>query len=168
MKLKALALSLLTFGCLSAQTAFEVGQPAPRIDVTLSDTTQINIGSLYEKGPVLVYFYPKADTPGCTTQACNLRDSFVALSDKGIQVVGVSQDNAEKQAAFKAKYNLPFILVADTEGLLGKAFGVGSYAGLVYKRQTFLIVNQKLVWKDLSATPDTQAQDALNALEAAK
>ena len=142
----------------------EVGSDAPQAAALTDEGHSVELASLYAKGPVLVYFYPKADTPGCTAQACNLRDHFTELTEKGVIVAGVSRDNVEAQAAFKEKYHLPFTLFADTDNTIGKAFGVGSYAGLAYKRQSFLVRDGKVVWRDLSATPAEQAQDVLRFL----
>lgn len=143
------------------------GAEGPRIDVTIESGATVNLGSAYDQGPVLVYFYPKSDTPGCTTQACNLRDNFAELADKGVTVFGVSRDTVAAQQKFKDKYNLPFNIVADFEGKVGEAFGVDQ-RGSNWARQSFLIVEGKVVWVDKKATPASQAADALAALDAAK
>ncbi|MFP4540402.1 MAG: peroxiredoxin [Opitutales bacterium] len=143
-----------------------VGAEAPTLSVTTHTGETLDLGSSYAEGPVLVYFYPKAFTPGCTAQACNLRDEFADLAAEGITVLGVSRDSVEKQAEFRAEYNLPFTLIADTGNELGKAFGVGSMMGVVHKRQSFLVVDGKVAWRDLSATPASQAQDLLAAYAA--
>lgn len=124
------------------------------------DGKVVDFAALYAKGPVVVYFYPKADTPGCTAQACSLRDSYAELTDNGITVVGVSTDNAEAQKAFKAKYDLPFDLIPDVEQKVLDAFGVDTLAGMS-TRQAFLIVDGQIVWHDSSASTDKQAQDIL-------
>lgn len=136
---------------------------APVLQTMDQDGQPVDLAKLYEQGPVVVYFYPKADTPGCTAQACSLRDSYQELTDKGVTVVGVSTDDAESQKAFKAKYNLPFILVPDTEKKVLEAFGVSSVAGLS-SRQAFLIKGGKIVWHDASASTDKQAEDVLKQL----
>ncbi|MFA5257421.1 MAG: peroxiredoxin [Opitutales bacterium] len=144
----------------------EVNSPAPLVTATLDDGSTLELATLYAKGPLLVYFYPKSGTPGCTRQACNLRDNFEELTDHGLQVIGVSRDSVKSQTGFRDKQKLPFHLVADNDGVLGDAFGVPRSLGLVYARQSFLIVDGKVAWIDRHATPDTQAQDALAALEA--
>ncbi len=158
---------LAMFGLFSANAdPLEPGADAPAPTVTISTGESLDLAELYAEGPVLVYFYPKADTPGCTAQACNLRDSFEDLTDAGLRVVGVSADGVEAQAAFKEKYSLPFVLVADKDRALQNGFGVpGKF---VPKRQSFLVVDGKVVWRDLSAKPKTQAAEALAALEAAR
>lgn len=155
---------MLPFG-LFADGPLEPGQPAPAATIPNHLGEPVDLAALYAAGPVLVYFYPKSDTPGCTRQACNLRDNFVDLQEAGLQVVGVSMDSVANQLAFQKKYGLPFILLADEDKVLGKAFGVGSFAGMAYKRQSFLIVDGKIAWRDLGASPSTQSADALKALQ---
>lgn len=157
-------MSLIPTG-LTAKDPLEIGAPAPQINVVSEQNAPLQLADIYRQGPVLVYFYPKADTPGCTRQACNLRDHYTELQEAGIRILGVSSDSAADQAAFKAKYQLPFSLVADEDGRLAQGFGVGGLMGF-YKRQSFLIVDGKVVWRDLSADPKTQAEMALEALRA--
>src|ERR1044072_3448172 len=113
-------LSLLAFTGLfvlgTAAFALEVGDPAPILTAKDQDDKSLSFGETYKKGVTLVYFYPKADTPGCTAEACSLRDSYEDLRAKGLQVIGVSEDKAEDQKKFQEKYKLPFPLVADTDG----------------------------------------------------
>jgi peroxiredoxin Q/BCP len=149
---------------LFAKEPLEVGAKAPEMTVTLHSGEHAELADMYASGPVVVYFYPKSDTPGCTKQACNIRDNFAALQDKGITILGVSTDKVEAQKAFKEKYNLPFSLVADSDKALGKAFGVGSFMGMAYKRQSFLVIDGKIAWRDLSSDPSSQSADILAAL----
>jgi thioredoxin-dependent peroxiredoxin len=116
------------------------------------------------KGFLLVYFYPKSDTPGCTKQACSLRDSFETLTEKGVKVFGVSKDPVKAQKAFKDKYKLPFDIIADEDASVINAFGVPATMGFA-KRQAFLFKDGKLVWRDLAAATDKQAADVLAFLE---
>lgn len=141
----------------------EIGAEAPAITVTTHTGDKLDLAAAFAAGPVAVYFYPMADTPGCTRQACNIRDNFDALKKAGITVIGVSKDSVAAQQAFHGKYGLPFTLVADEDRALGKAFGVGSWMGAAYKRQTFLVVDGKVAWRDLSAKPDSQTQAILDA-----
>jgi peroxiredoxin Q/BCP len=157
------ALFMLTFSLKSSPLNVGTEAPAPVVPNHLGES--VDLAKLYESSPVLLYFYPKSDTPGCTRQACNLRDNFSELKEAGMEIVGVSMDSVEDQLAFKEKYDLPFILIADKDKTLGKAFGVGSYAGMAYKRQSFLIVGGNIVWRDLGATPTSQSSDALAALQ---
>lgn len=163
-----LTLLLITPMSLFANDPLEVGASAPAPSVVTHLGEPLDLAALYAAGPVLVYFYPKADTPGCTKQACNLRDNFSDLQDAGVTVVGVSTDSVKSQREFQEKYELPFLLVADEERALGKAFAVGSFMGMAYKRQSFLVVDGKIAWRDLSATPASQSADILAALAAVR
>ncbi len=112
---------------------------------------------------LLVYFYPKADTPGCTAQACSLRDSYAELKEKNVKIFGVSSDNVGQLVAFSEKYQLPFDLLSDQNGEIAKAFSVSSLFGF-YSRQAFLFEGQKLIWRDTSASTRKQADDVLKIL----
>ena len=125
----------------------------------------MSFAEVYKKGMTLVYFYPKADTPGCTAEACSLRDSFADLRARGVQILGVSEDRQESQKKFQDKYHLPFTLIADHDGAVAKAFGVPTMMGFA-KRQSFLIAGGKIAWRDLSASTTRQADDVRKALDA--
>lgn len=156
--------SILSLFSSARAEPLEVGATAPTPAAVDQDGQAFSFADLYAKGPALVYFYPKADTPGCTKQACNLRDSFADLESEGLQVVGVSLDKPAAQKAFKEKYQLPFVLIADENKNVAEAFGVP--VTVVTKRQSFLVRDGKIAWRDLQATPATQAQDVLAALKA--
>lgn len=155
-------MSLLSFLGLSA-SALEVGDPAPAVTANDQDGKPLSFPEAYKKGVTLVYFYPKADTPGCTAEACSLRDSYDDLRAKGLQIIGVSEDKADAQKKFQEKYKLPFSLVADTDGSVAKAFGVPTTGGFA-ARQSFLIKDGKIVWRDLKASTKNQAADVRQAL----
>src|SRR5471032_3374504 len=115
--------SLLATAAFAHAAPLEVGAPAPVISAVDQDGKTVNFKDVYAKGPTLVYFYPKADTPGCTKQGCSIRDSWEDLKKAGIQVIGVSEDKVEAQKAFAQKYNLPHTLIADSDGKVAGAFG---------------------------------------------
>jgi peroxiredoxin Q/BCP len=165
MKNAIITMSLLTFlGIAAHADPLAVGAPAPEISAIDQDGKSVNLKDVYAKGPTLVYFYPKADTPGCTKQACSIRDDWSKLQEKGVQVLGVSADKPESQKKFQEKYSLPFPLVADTDGQLAKAFGVPNTFGLT-ARQSFLIKDGKVVWNMLKASTAGHAADVLKAVE---
>jgi thioredoxin-dependent peroxiredoxin len=137
-----------------------VGSALPAVEQLNQDGKPVKIGEVGATGFFLVYFYPKADTPGCTKQACSLRDSYEKLKEKGVLIYGVSMDKAPAQKAFQEKYKLPFDLLADADGRVVAAFGVPSAMGFS-KRQAFLFKDGKLVWSDLSASTDQQANDVM-------
>ncbi len=144
----------------------EVGADAPKVKTVDQKGNPVDLGTELAKGITLVYFYPKADTPGCTKQACNLRDAFEDVTKAGIKVYGVSADTPEAQLAFAEKFQLPFTLLADKAGEVITAFGVPANEKGFASRQSFLIKDGKVIWRDLKATPTSQAQDAIAAAKA--
>ena len=141
--------------------------PAPRIEAVDQDGRTVKLEDLYKKGLTLVYFYPKAGTPGCTKQACSLRDSYEELTKQGVHVVGVSMDKAESQKKFQEKNKLPFTLLADPDGKVVEAFGVGSFLGFA-SRQAYLIKDGNVIWRDKKASTSEQAADVLRVLKEMK
>lgn len=101
----------------------KVGDPAPDFSAVTDDGTTLTLAALRGK-KVILYFYPKDDTPGCTAQACGLRDSYPLIEEKNGVVLGVSPDSAKSHLKFRLKYNLPFTLLADTEHVIAEAYGV--------------------------------------------
>ena len=148
-----------------------VGAPAPQITAVDQDGKPVNFTDIYAKGITLVYFYPKAGTSGCTAEACSLRDSYTNLQGQGLQIIGVSRDTTDAQKKFQEKYNLPFTLVADTDGKVASAFGVPMMgAGLLplASRQSFIVKDGKIVWNSLKAQTKGSAQEVQKALDALK
>ncbi len=160
----AVAASLLASPLLAEP--LDVGADAPKVQTVDQKGDPVDLGKELASGISLVYFYPKADTPGCTKQACNLRDAFEEVTKAGIKVFGVSADTPEDQLAFAEKYELPFTLLADKKGEVIAAFGVPANDRGFASRQSFLIKDGKIVWRDLKANPTTQAQDVLAAAKA--
>jgi thioredoxin-dependent peroxiredoxin len=113
-----------------------VGKPAPDFTAMAQDGTTVHLAALKGK-PVVVYFYPKDETPGCTKEACSFRDSWKALAATGAVLVGVSADSLDSHKGFAAHYQLPFRLVSDPDGAIGQKFGVPFHG--VHKRQTIVI-----------------------------
>jgi peroxiredoxin Q/BCP len=101
----------------------EVGTYAPDFEATTASGDTIKLSD-YRGKTVILYFYPKADTPGCTKQACNFRDNYGAFEERDVVVLGASPDTVADQQAFKEKYNLPFTLIADTDHKVSELFGV--------------------------------------------
>ncbi len=132
----------------------QVGDIAPDFEVA-SDSGELVRLSDYRGQRVVLYFYPQADTPGCTTQACTFRDNYALFQEKGVVVLGASPDTVEAQANFKRKYNLPFVLLADADKTVANAYGLWGthkieYEGVTYevtgvRRSTFIIDEQGIV-----------------------
>lgn len=99
-----------------------VGDPAPQFSLVDQDGNQWSLDSNLGN-PVVIYFFPRADTPGCTTQACDVRDHWSQFKDLGVEVVGISPDSQERMARFAGKYDLPHRLLADPERSVIKAYG---------------------------------------------
>ena len=142
------------------------GAPAPQLTAKDQDGKAISFADVYSKGITLVYFYPKAETPGCTAEACSLRDAYEGLHAKGLQILGVSKDGVEAQKKFHENKKLPFTLIADPEGNVAEAFHVPLIPVIgVTKRQSFLIKDGKVVWSSLSAQTGSAAQEVQKALD---
>src|ERR1700722_5455260 len=109
-------MSFLAFFGLKKASAIEIGADAPAVTATDETGQTVHFADYYSKGTTLVYFYPKADTPGCTAEACGLRDSFQGLKARGVEVLGVSEDKPDAQKHFREKFHLPFVLIADADG----------------------------------------------------
>lgn len=166
-----LATTLLTFTAAHASEGEKVSLPAPDVSGLNQDGVNIKFTDVYAKGPTVVFFYPKANTPGCTKQACSLRDAFADLSKKGVQVLGVSFDQPEAQKKFRDDFTLPYDLIADPEGKIVDAFGVKRMERgtmTLAARQAFLVKDGKIVWKDTQASTDKQAEDIQRVLAKAK
>ena len=123
----------------------------------------------YRGGWVAVYFYPKDDTPGCTTEACNFRDNIYAFKAIGASVVGISVDDVESHNEFASKYKLPFTILADETGATAEAYGVLRDWKLtkIASRQSFLVDPEGMIAKHYGdVDPETHTQDVLADLEA--
>ena len=150
----------------------EEGKPAPGFELVSDSGETVKLSELRGK-PVVLYFYPKDDTPGCTAQACGIRDAWSEFEARGAVVLGVSPDNESRHAKFREKYQLPFTLLADTEHKTADEYGVWvekKYAGKTYmgvERSTFVIDADGNVATELRRVkPDAHAADVLAALQA--
>jgi peroxiredoxin Q/BCP len=116
----------------------EEGKPAPDFELTSDTGEQVKLSD-FRGRPVVLYFYPKSDTPGCTAQACGIRDVYSDFEQRGAVVLGVSSDKEAAQTKFKSKYELPFTILADPDHVAGKAYGVEKPDSPYFERSTFLI-----------------------------
>jgi peroxiredoxin Q/BCP len=116
----------------------EEGKPAPDFELLSDEGDKVKLSSFRGK-PVVLYFYPRDDTPGCTKQACGIRDAYDAFREKGAVVLGVSTDTQASHVKFKSKYELPFTLLADPDQQTGDAYGVRKEGGRSFERSTFVI-----------------------------
>ncbi len=159
---------LLAISPLALAEAVTEGDPAPGFELRDQDGELHSLEDYRDKWVVL-YFYPKDDTPGCTTEACSFRDSIFAFRDLGCYVLGVSLDDTESHKKFADKYSLPFPLLADTEGTTAAAYGVKStmFGLTVAKRQSFLINPGGDIARHYEdVDPDTHSEQVLRDLQA--
>jgi thioredoxin-dependent peroxiredoxin len=148
----------------------ETGQEAPDFTLPDQDGNEVTLSALRGE-PVVLYFFPKADTPGCTAQACGIRDAYGEFEGAGAVVLGVSPDSVERHVKFKQKYDLPFTLLADPEHEVAERYGVWGekrFAGRNFwgvSRTTFVVAPDGTVAKVMQRVkPDTHARDVLAAL----
>jgi len=142
----------------------EEGKPAPDFELTNDSGEKVKLSDLRGK-PVVLYFYPKSDTPGCTKQACGIRDVYGEFQQRGAVVLGVSSDKEAAQAKFKAKYGLPFPILADPDHEAGKAYGVDKDGGKYFERSTFIVDADGNIAKIMrKVDPKTHAGKVLAAL----
>ena len=148
----------------------EEGKPAPNFELTSDSGETVTLAGLRGK-PVVLYFYPKDDTPGCTTQACGIRDAYGEFERAGAVVLGISPDSEKSHVKFKDKHGLPFTLLSDTDHAVAEQYGVWGekkFMGRTYlgvKRWTFVIGDDGTVKKVLpDVKPATHADDVLAAL----
>ena len=148
----------------------EEGKPAPDFELKSDAGERVKLSELRGK-PVVLYFYPKDDTPGCTTQACGIRDVYSDFRERGAVVLGVSPDDEASHVKFKEKYSLPFTLLADPDHQVADEYGVWKERNLYGKksmgieRSTFVIDADGNVSRAMRRVkPDTHAADVLAAL----
>ena len=137
-----------------------VGATAPQVSGLDNTGQMVDLGAVMQSGTTLLFFYPMAMTPGCTQQACSLRDNWSLLQERAVKVYGISSDSVESQQKFLSRHNFPFPLIADTDKRIAKAFGKSRWS-----RHAYLFHNGKLVWLDTSASTRQQADDVLQALD---
>jgi thioredoxin-dependent peroxiredoxin len=149
----------------------EEGKPAPDFELRSDKGEQVKLSD-FRGQPVVLYFYPKDDTPGCTTQACGLRDDYAQFKERGAVILGVSPDDEASHVKFKSKYHLPFTLLADPEHEVAETYGVWqerNFGGRKYmgiNRSTFIIDPEGKVSKAMRGVkPDTHTEKVLAVLD---
>lgn len=117
----------------------DVGDRAPNFTAPTADGSSVSLGDYLHKQIVVLYFYPKDDTTGCTAQACGFRDAYQDFNDAGAVVLGVSSDSVESHRRFAGAQKLPFLLLSDADGAIRKAYSVPKTFGLIPGRVTYVI-----------------------------
>lgn len=115
------------------------GDAVPAATFTRADGSKVDMKELVGQGTIVLYFYPKDETAGCTAEACSFRDSYEVFKKAGAEVIGVSSDDAASHEKFKTRHRLPFTLLTDADGSAARAFGVKKSFGLIAGRVTFVI-----------------------------
>ena len=145
----------------------KVGDAAP--DFTLPSQTgdMVSLKNFLGQRNTVLYFYPKDNTPGCTTEACSFRDSYEVFKDAGADVIGISSDTPESHQQFAKQHHLPFTLLSDANGAIRKLYGVPTTFGLLPGRVTYIIDKQGIVRHIFSSqfTPEKHITEALKTLQ---
>ncbi|HEY7124092.1 MAG TPA: peroxiredoxin [Ktedonobacterales bacterium] len=128
-----------------AKGKVRVGDLAPDFTLPTQSGEQVTLSSFQGKKAVVLYFYPRDYTPGCTAEACAFRDSYEVFKDAGAEVIGVSSGSEESHQRFGASYHLPFLLLSDKKSALRKRYGVSSVMGLLPGRVTYIIDKEGIV-----------------------
>ena len=124
----------------------KVGDPAPEFELKDQDGKRVSLSDFRDKKNIVLYFYPKDETPGCTKEACSFRDSYEDFLELGAEVIGVSADSVDSHKAFANNRRLPFILLSDPNNVVSKAYDVsGSMFGLLPGRETFVIDKKGII-----------------------
>src|SRR5580704_6752716 len=142
------------------------GTPAPDFELPDQHGKLVRLSQFRGKNAVVVYFYPKDDTTGCTIEACRFRDDFEKFRAAGAQILGISDDSTESHGRFASKYNLPFTLLSDKGGSVRKLFGVKKTLGVIPGRVTFVIDRDGILRHVFSSqsSPARHVEEALVAL----
>ncbi|MFM6191690.1 MAG: peroxiredoxin [Planktothrix sp.] len=125
--------------------AVQVGDMAPDFTLTSQTGESVSLKDFQGKKSVVLYFYPKDDTPGCTKEACAFRDSYQVFKEAGAEVIGISSDTTQSHQQFVKKYDLPFILLSDTENKVRQLYGVPATLWILPGRVTYVIDQEGVV-----------------------
>ncbi|RLE27251.1 MAG: peroxiredoxin [Acidobacteria bacterium] len=156
---------LIVSGTATGDEMLTTGEIFPSFELQAHDDTVVSSSNL-EGSVYLLYFYPKADTPGCTKEACALRDAWSDLEDAEIRVFGVSYDTPRSNRSFAEKFSLPFLLLSDSDKALAKSVGADRFLIPVPKRISYLVgADGKILKAYPSVSPSSHAEDVLRDFE---
>jgi thioredoxin-dependent peroxiredoxin len=144
-----------------------IGSKAPDFTLPSQSGEMVNLTDLLDRKPVVLFFYPKDDTPGCTKQACAFRDDYEEFGKLDAEVVGISSDSVESHRSFAKKHDLPFTLLSDEGGKVRKLYGVSNTLGLFPGRVTYVLDEQGVIRHVFSSQLDTKrhVEEALKVLQ---
>ena len=145
----------------------QVGDKAPDFTLPKASGELVSLSDFQGRAEVVLFFYPKDNSPACTAEACSFRDSYEAFRDAGAEVIGISTDSAESHGRFAARFRLPFLLLCDEGGLVRRAYGVPKTLGLFPGRSTYLIDRGGIVRHIFSSQflPTKHVTEALSVLK---
>jgi thioredoxin-dependent peroxiredoxin len=152
----------------SGSRSVKVGDRAPDFTLPTQKTGEsFHLYDMIGKSVIVLYFYPKDDTPGCTAEACSFRDSYEVFQEAGAEVIGISSDSEASHQKFANKYKLPFILLSDLGGVVRKFYGVPATFGLLPGRVTYVIDKEGIVRHIFSSqfAPENHIVEAIRALK---
>lgn len=149
----------------STQGKVQVGDIAPNFTLSDQQGAKVSLKDFAGKN-VVMYFYPKDNTPGCTAEACSFRDSYAVFKDQGAEVIGISSDSEEAHQKFATQYRLPFTLLSDQDGAVRKLYGVPSTLVLLPGRVTYVIDKEGVVRHIFNSqfAPEKHVSEALKIL----
>ncbi len=156
------------FVFIMGMNGIKVGDKLPDFTLLDQDNKEVKMASVIGTGPLVIYFYPKDDTPGCTIEACSFRDQFAEFQNYGVQIFGISADSPESHRAFKKKYSLPFTLLSDPDREIQNLFGIKkNFLGMIDGRVTYIIDNSGIVVHlfESQIRPKKHITEALNILK---
>lgn len=144
----------------------KVGDKAPDFTLKTQTGDTVSLSQFHGSKPVVVYFYPKDDTPGCTTESCAFRDSYEDFKAAGAEVIGISSDSVASHQKFAGKYRLPFHLLSDANGQTRQSYGVPATLGLLPGRVTYVIDKEGVVRHVFNSqfNPKAHVKEALEVL----
>lgn len=145
----------------------QVGDTAPDFTLPSQDGQIVSLQDFIGKSTLVVYFYPKDDTAGCTKEACSFRDSYEVFKEAGAEVIGISADSEEAHQQFAKRYRLQFVLLSDKDGAVRKLYGVPTTFGFIPGRVTYIIDKQGIVRHIFSSQfmPEKHIEEALKTLQ---
>ena len=145
----------------------QIGDRAPEFTLPKANGELLSLSEFRGRAEVVLFFYPKDNTPACSAEACSFRDRYEVFRDAGAEVIGISTDSAESHARFAARFRLPFVLLSDKEGEIRKRYGVSAMFGLFPGRTTFLIDREGVIRHVFSSQflPTKHVTQALSVLK---
>jgi peroxiredoxin Q/BCP len=144
----------------------KIGDKAPEFELKNEKGETVNLRDFFGKKNVVLFFYPKDGSPGCTKEVCAFRDSYEAFKDAGAEVIGISSQSQESHNIFSLKFNLPFTLLVDEEARVRKAYGVPPSLGMIPGRGTYVIDKEGIVRHIFNSqmNPEKHVEEALRIL----